>query len=334
MPRTAGRGDLPPTKTIIVYRNGDAFFPGRKLVVNPRQLSTFDSFLTFLTRAIEAPFGAVRRLYTPRQGHRVQHMDDLKHGSVYVAIQPVVHSKFVVPARWERIADESYTIHVFTNGDILATPVRIRVPKYTRKSWESVLAMVTEKVRLRTGAVFRLCTLDGRPVCGPSELENNQHYVAVGTEKFKALPYDQCVPCRELLKKNNVIEGYEPCNVLSINYVVLIKLGETEALGNKTARPKSMSFHVGSVFNAQNKRSEMAGAAEVQEDRQLKVDLPIDQVKDNPILHCSLMRSLTYNRSSSTSPCKASLHDSDNLCLHRSSADSRKDVSTLIISFM
>lgn len=29
----------------------------------------------------------------------------------------------------------------------------------------------------------------------------------------------------------------------------------------------------------------MAGAAEVQEDRQLKVDLPIDQVKHNPILY-------------------------------------------------
>uniref|UniRef100_A0A3Q1EYL4 Si:dkey-25g12.4 n=1 Tax=Acanthochromis polyacanthus TaxID=80966 RepID=A0A3Q1EYL4_9TELE len=229
------------TKTIIVYRNGDAFFPGRKIVVNPRQMSTFDSFLTFLTRVIEAPFGAVRRLYTPRQGHRVQHMDDLKHGSVYVAagnehFKKLIQPKFVVPARWERIADESYTI-VFTNGDILAAPVRIRIPKYTRTSWESVLAMVTEKVCLRTGAVF-LCTLDGRPVCGPSELENNQHYVAVGTEKFKALPTKQ----RRQVSR----------------IPVLFSTG-------------------GSVFNAQNKRSEMAGAAEVQEDRQLKVDLPIDQ---------------------------------------------------------
>uniref|UniRef100_A0AAQ5YX89 Doublecortin domain-containing protein n=1 Tax=Amphiprion ocellaris TaxID=80972 RepID=A0AAQ5YX89_AMPOC len=300
MPRTAGRGDLPPTKTIIVYRNGDAFFPGRKLVVNPRQLSTFDSFLTFLTRAIEAPFGAVRRLYTPRQGHRVQHMDDLKHGSVYVAIQPVVHSKFVVPARWERIADESYTIHVFTNGDILATPVRIRVPKYTRKSWESVLAMVTEKVRLRTGAVFRLCTLDGRPVCGPSELENNQHYVAVGTEKFKALPQTSLFCCFSFLPR--------PTN------------------GCRNSKEYQQTLPL--VFNAQNKRSEMAGAAEVQEDRQLKVDLPIDQVE------ATIVEEENEDRSSSTSPCKASLHDSDNLCLHRSSADSRKDVSTLIISFM
>lgn len=30
----------------------------------------------------------------------------------------------------------------------------------------------------------------------------------------------------------------------------------------------------------------MAGAAEVQEDRQLKVDLPIDQVKHGPIQYC------------------------------------------------
>lgn len=36
------------------------------------------------------------------------------------------------------------------------------------------------------------------------------------------------------------------------------------------------------MFNAQNSRSELAGAAEVQEDRRLKVDLPIDQVKHDP----------------------------------------------------
>lgn len=85
MPGAAGRGDPPPTKTIVVHRNGDAFFPGRKVVVNPRQVATFDNFLASLTRGIEAPFGAVRRLYTHREGHRVQRLDDLKHGGVYVA---------------------------------------------------------------------------------------------------------------------------------------------------------------------------------------------------------------------------------------------------------
>uniref|UniRef100_A0A8C4IDN9 Si:dkey-25g12.4 n=1 Tax=Dicentrarchus labrax TaxID=13489 RepID=A0A8C4IDN9_DICLA len=225
MPATTGRADLPPTKTIIVYRNGDAFFPGRKIVVNPRQVTTFDHFLTSLTRGLEAPFGAVRKLYTPREGHKVHHLDDLKHGSVYVAagnektpknasfliyhcsIRPVVHSRIVVSARWGRTTDESCTINVFTNGEVLVPPVRIRIPKYTLRSWENVLGMVTEKVRLRTGAVYRLCTLDGHPVCGPVELENNQHYVAVGAEKFKALPYEQCVPCRDRIRENHMLEG-------------------------------------------------------------------------------------------------------------------------------
>ncbi len=44
---------------------------------------------------------------------------------------------------------------VFTNGDILVPPARIRIPKYTLRNWENVLAMVTQKVRLRTGAVYR-----------------------------------------------------------------------------------------------------------------------------------------------------------------------------------
>lgn len=75
----------PPAKTIVVYRNGDAFYPGRKVVVNQRQVSTFDSFLTSLTRGVEAPFGAVRNVYTPREGHKVSRLDSLQHGGRYVA---------------------------------------------------------------------------------------------------------------------------------------------------------------------------------------------------------------------------------------------------------
>ncbi|XP_049918802.1 doublecortin domain-containing protein 2 isoform X1 [Epinephelus moara] len=376
MPGTAGRGDLPPTKTITVYRNGDAFFPGRKIVVNLRHLTTFDHLLTFLTRLIEAPFGAVRRLYTPREGHRVQHLNDLKHGSVYVAagneqfkrldycaitnkkpqtkkreqIRPVVHSRILVSARWKRTVDESCTINVLTNGEILVPPARIRIPKHTLRSWENVLAMVTEKVRLRTGAVFRLCTLDGRPLSGPSELENNQYYVAVGADKFKDLPYDRCRPYRDLIRENNIIKGYDTCD---FNQDILPAIRKTRhpkdafahtgfredlehtARGQmkKQAKPERtkqqrqvsrnpvlFSTGEGSVFNAQNKRSEMAGAAEVQEDGQLKVDLPIDQVE------AKIVDEEYKDGSCSASPCKASLHDSDSLCLQRSlSAGSRKD---------
>ncbi|XP_028995487.1 doublecortin domain-containing protein 2C isoform X3 [Betta splendens] len=371
MPGTPGRSDLPPTKTITVYRNGDAFYPGRKVVVNPRQVSTFDNFLTSLTRGIEAPFGAVRRLYSPTHGHKVQHLDELKHGNVYVAagneqfksldyseitvrrplqkrielIRPVVHSKLVVSARWRRISDESCTINVFTNGDVAAPPARIRIPKYTLRSWENVLAMVTEKVRLRTGAVYRLYTLDGRPLCGPTELENNSYYIAVGAEKFKSLPYDQCIP-RDAIRDNDTIHSQDVLPAIrkakhakeAFAYTGFREdlehtaRGQTKKYSSKAERapqkrqvsrnPAVFTTGEGSVFNAQNKRSEMAGAAEVQEDHQLKVDLPIDQVE------AKIVEEEYEDRSFTASPRKASVRDSEALHPQRSlSADSRKHVS-------
>ncbi|XP_073339297.1 doublecortin domain-containing protein 2 [Pagrus major] len=367
MPGPTGSGDLPPTKTIIVYRNGDAFFPGKKIVVNPRQVTTFDYFLASLTKGMEAPFGAIRKLYTHRKGHRVQRLDDLTHGSVYVAagneqfkkldycaittkkpqnkkkeqIQPVVHSKIIVSARWRKAIDESCTINVFTNGEILVPPARIRIPKYTLRSWENVLTMVTEKVHLRTGAVYRLYTLEGRPVYGPTELENNQHYVAVGAGKFKALPYEHCVPCRDLTRENNMLEGQDILPAIRktrrANDVFArtgfredlehtargqmkkhtAKLERTKQQRQVSRNPVLFSTGEGSVFNAQNSRSEMAGAAEVQEDRKLKVDLPIDQVE---------AKIVDEDESCCASPCKASLHDSDSSSLQRSlSSGSRKD---------
>ncbi|KAI9515865.1 hypothetical protein NQZ68_020393 [Dissostichus eleginoides] len=315
------------------------------------------------TIGLEASF-AVRNLYTPREGRKVQHLDNLMHGSVYVAagqehfkkldysaittkkpqnkkeeqIRPVVHSRLVVSARCKKATDESCTINVFTNGEVLVASVRIRIPKFTLRSWEHVLAMVTEKVGLRTGAVQRLCTLDGRPVRGPTELENNQYYVAVGAEKFKALQYDHCNPCRDVMRENNRIEGQ--VTLLAVEKtrppkVAFAHTGFREDLEHtargqmkKQAKPERTkqqrqvsrnpvlsSTGEGSVFNAQNKRREMAGAAEVQEDDQLKVDLPIDQVEAKIVDE-------EYEDGSFS----ASLHDSDSFCLQSSlSAASSKD---------
>uniref|UniRef100_A0A8C7WB38 Doublecortin domain-containing protein n=1 Tax=Oncorhynchus mykiss TaxID=8022 RepID=A0A8C7WB38_ONCMY len=224
--RATSRSHPSPIKTVVVYRNGDAFFPGRRFVINPRQVSSFDSFLNTVTGGVEAPFGAVRNVYTPREGHRIQSLETLQHGEIYVAggterfkkinqnewgcgylffypsfqIKPVVHSRIIVPARWRKFLHESCTINVFTNGDVLVPPARILIPKYTLRSWERVLAMVTEKVHLRTGAVHRLYTLDGTPLSGSVELENNHYYVATGVERFRLLPYSHWVPRKGLIQ--------------------------------------------------------------------------------------------------------------------------------------
>lgn len=68
-----------------MYRNGDSYYPGRKIVINHRQMSHFDSFLSLVTFGVEAPFGAVRNIYTPREGHRILDMDHFQHGETYVA---------------------------------------------------------------------------------------------------------------------------------------------------------------------------------------------------------------------------------------------------------
>lgn len=72
-------------KSVLVYRNGDPFFPGRRIVINEKKVSNFEVFLKEVTGGVKAPFGAVRNIYTPRAGHRVRQLEELQSGEQYVA---------------------------------------------------------------------------------------------------------------------------------------------------------------------------------------------------------------------------------------------------------
>ncbi|XP_071384199.1 doublecortin domain-containing protein 2-like [Centroberyx affinis] len=204
---------LPPVKSVVVYRNGDPFYCGRRFVVNQRQVATMEAFLNEVTQSISAPL-AVRSLYTPRQGHRVTELQDLQTGGQYVAAgferfkkldylntgmkkQPVARegtqARIIqrpnVSAKWRKFIPVPCIIRVFRNGDLLCPPFRFIIPRSMQQDLEQILSLVTEKVSLRTGAVRRLCSLEGVTVSSAGELETGHCYVAVGTERFKKLPY-------------------------------------------------------------------------------------------------------------------------------------------------
>uniref|UniRef100_A0A8C5JJH2 Doublecortin domain containing 2 n=1 Tax=Junco hyemalis TaxID=40217 RepID=A0A8C5JJH2_JUNHY len=176
--------------SVLVYRNGDPFFPGRRIVIHEKKVSNFDVFLKEVTGGVQAPFGAVRNIYTPRGGHRVRQLDELQSGEQYVAGGREAFknaSDDPSPCPFYLLVIEERDL--IANGDLISPAVRLLIPRKTLNHWDHILEMATGKVTLRSGAVHRLYTVDGKLVQNGSDLENGQIYVAVGREKFKKLPY-------------------------------------------------------------------------------------------------------------------------------------------------
>ncbi|KAL3968842.1 G protein-coupled receptor [Sarotherodon galilaeus] len=302
---------LPPVKSVVVYRNGDPFYSGRRFVVNQRQVVTMEAFLNEVTQSIGAPL-AVRTLYTPRQGHRVTDLQDLRTGAQYVA------------AGFERFKK----LDVFRNGDLLCPPFRFIIPRSMQQDLDQILSLITEKVSLRTGAVRRLCSLEGVSVSSAGELETGRCYVAVGTERFKKLPYVELLVSktteryfpgkrRMLRRAENRKAGSGPEDQCSDS--ALLDSPESDgrrvkSTGDEAAAPQAsqqrsrregadetsvffarpvkirknrmqtrppLSNGSGqpSVFKsaAQKRREEVRGAEEVQEDENTATELPVDQ---------------------------------------------------------
>ncbi|XP_078422485.1 doublecortin domain-containing protein 2B [Cetorhinus maximus] len=211
---------VPQAKNVVVFKNGDPFFTGRKLVVNQRQILTFESFLNEVTNNINAPV-AVRNIYTPSGGHRVLQLNDLQNGCHYVAagferfkkidylqngiqkpngnrskIGIMMLQRVNISARWRKYIPIPCIVNIFRNGDLLNPPFRLIIPKHVMTNWDKILAMITEKANMRTGAVRRLCTMDGQLINNGAQLGSGQYYVAVGSEKFKNLPYLELLVCK------------------------------------------------------------------------------------------------------------------------------------------
>ncbi|KFO78612.1 Doublecortin domain-containing protein 2, partial [Cuculus canorus] len=335
----------PSVKSVLVYRNGDPFFPGRRIVINEKKVSNFEVFLKEVTGGVKAPFGAVRNIYTPRAGHRIRQLEELQSGEQYVAggreafkklnyfdigetkkkpaevnneVKPVTHSRITASARFRKPLQEPYTIFLIANGDVLSPVVRLLIPRKTLNHWDHVLEMVTGKVTLRSGAVHRLYTLDGKLIQSGSDLENGQIYVAAGREKFKKLPYGELLFSKSTVRRPQGSKTSVLPPILgsrkskgsgndwqSKSTVESSDLGENNSApprlkgkDKKSQNPEdsvsvvlphsvTIRLHfllpcifpiVGEdIYKAREEQSEMWGAAEVQEDEDTRVEVPLDQ---------------------------------------------------------
>ncbi|CAN0274640.1 unnamed protein product [Lampetra planeri] len=299
-------------KHITVYKNGDAYFSGRRFVVNAKQVGSYENLLGVLTRGLGANFGAVRSVFTPRGGHRLSALGELSSGGEYVATGaerfkklsykqngakkenpprketnseekselPSQTRRRVVSSRWKRPTEEPITIFVFTNGDAVRPAVRILLTQRILGNWENVLKVVTDRVDLRTGAARRLCTLDGTAVMSGSFLESGLHYVAVGKEKFRNLPYGEVPHPKYFPQPAN---GPKPLFLPPIKKKLSRTSGRSDHTANlrETSSQREGAFSGDedrSVFQASESREDNNEVTEVSEDKDTKVELPIDQL--------------------------------------------------------
>ncbi|XP_020637211.3 doublecortin domain-containing protein 2 [Pogona vitticeps] len=326
----------PVVKSVMVYRNGDPFFPGRRVVIHEKKVSSFDVFLKEVTGGVNASFGAVRNIYTPRGGHRIRQLDEIQSGEHYVAggreafkklnyldigepkkrppesnnelaledVKPVTHSRINVSARFRKPLQEPCSIFLIANGDLISPAVRLFIPRKALTQWDRVLEMVTEKVTLRSGAVHRLYTLDGKLVENGLDLENGQFYVAVGRDKFKKLPYSELIfsksTTRSYGSKASSLplvggSGKSKGSSKSTDTVETVspqspKEKEKHGQNQESKKPVRVKENVkpvtkshvfpkneDGVYKAGKKRSEMRGAVEVQEDEDTQTEVPVDQ---------------------------------------------------------
>ena len=72
-------------RAIRLMRNGDPFFLGRSFVISQKKYPVFDGLLDDASRALNANFGAVRCIYTPRNGTRLRDLAELQDHCTYVA---------------------------------------------------------------------------------------------------------------------------------------------------------------------------------------------------------------------------------------------------------
>ncbi|XP_059198347.1 serine/threonine-protein kinase DCLK2 isoform X2 [Centropristis striata] len=205
-------------RKVRFYRNGDKYFKGLVYAVSNDRFRSFDALLMELTRSlsdnVNLPQG-VRSLYALDGGRRITSLDELTEGESYVCasnepFRRVDYTKNVNP-NWsvgcktgtsrslssliplknelQRESKEFIKpklVTVIRSGVKPRKAVRILLNKKTAHSFEQVLTDITDAIKLDSGAVRRLYTLEGKQIiCLQDFFGDDDVFIACGPEKHR-----------------------------------------------------------------------------------------------------------------------------------------------------
>ncbi|XP_077783271.1 serine/threonine-protein kinase DCLK1 isoform X2 [Podarcis muralis] len=208
-------------KKVRFYRNGDRYFKGIVYAISPDRFRSFEALLADLTRTlsdnVNLPQG-VRTIYTIDGVRKITTLDQLVEGESYVcgSIEPfkkLEYTKNVNPNWSVNVKTTSAARAVASLASAKGSPsdqkenkdfirpklvtiirsgvkprkaVRILLNKKTAHSFEQVLTDITDAIKLDSGVVKRLYTLDGKQVmCLQDFFGEDDIFIACGPEKFR-----------------------------------------------------------------------------------------------------------------------------------------------------
>uniref|UniRef100_A0A2I3RUW5 Serine/threonine-protein kinase DCLK2 n=1 Tax=Pan troglodytes TaxID=9598 RepID=A0A2I3RUW5_PANTR len=247
------------------YRNGDRYFKGLVFAISSDRFRSFDALLIELTRSlsdnVNLPQG-VRTIYTIDGSRKVTSLDELLEGESYVCasnepFRKVDYTKNINP-NWSvnikggtsraLAAASSVKSEVKESKDFIKPKlvtvirsgvkprkaVRILLNKKTAHSFEQVLTDITEAIKLDSGVVKRLCTLDGKQVtCLQDFFGDDDVFIACGPEKFR-YAQDDFVLDHSVYLYSLVVVGF---NGTSVFFVVSWAVNGTPS--SQLSTPKS-----------------------------------------------------------------------------------------------
>ncbi|KAF6083858.1 doublecortin like kinase 1 [Phyllostomus discolor] len=208
-------------KKVRFYRNGDRYFKGIVYAISPDRFRSFEALLADLTRTlsdnVNLPQG-VRTIYSIDGLKKISSLDQLVEGESYVcgSIEPfkkLEYTKNVNPNWSVNVKTTSAARPVSSLATAKGSPsevrenkdfirpklvtiirsgvkprkaVRILLNKKTAHSFEQVLTDITDAIKLDSGVVKRLYTLDGKQVmCLQDFFGDDDIFIACGPEKFR-----------------------------------------------------------------------------------------------------------------------------------------------------